>query len=414
MNKDALMQEGVAEKFMRYVRVNTESSDETDTTPSTEGQWDLARMLAEELRALGLEDVAVDEHCFVIGRLPSNLDKPAPAVGFMAHLDTVPGIPGEGVKPVMHRGYAGGEIEIGHGVILSPEDSPALAAAIGCDIITSDGSTLLGTDDKAGIAGIMQALVELIRNPDIPRPDVWIAFTPDEEIGKGVARFPYDKWGAKYAYTLDGGYLGELSEETFNAINGVVTIEGVSSHTGTARGKMVNAVHIAAELISAIPADWRPETTSGREGFTHPNEIEGNVEKVSIKVIIRDFDAKLLEKRESAFIKTLEALEANYPGCSIKWAHTGGYRNMKEKLDEDPRVVRLALEAMEMANVDPVVAPIRGGTDGSRLTCEGVLTPNLFAGGGDMHSRREWACVQWMEKAAEVVVNLCRLWAEEE
>lgn len=413
MDRDVLMQEGVAEKFMRYVRVNTESCDEAETTPSTSGQWDLARMLAGELSALGLQDVEVDEHCFVIGRLPSNLSKPAPAVGFIAHLDTVPGIPGEGVKPMVHRGYQGDDIELGHGVVLSPEESPELVNAIGCDIITSDGSTLLGTDDKAGIADIMQALVELISNPDIPRPDVWVAFTPDEEIGKGIATFPYDKFGAKYAYTLDGGPLGELSEETFNAVNGVVTIEGVSSHTGTARGKMVNALHIAAELISLIPAGCRPETTSGREGFIHPNDIEGNVEKVSIKVIIRDFDAELLEKRKNAFLKTFEALEASYPGCSIKWTHTGGYRNMKAKLDDDPRIVALALKAIEMVGIEPVVSPIRGGTDGSRLTYEGVLTPNLFTGGGDMHSRREWACVQWMEKAVEVVVNLCRLWAEE-
>jgi tripeptide aminopeptidase len=413
MDRDVLMQEGVAEKFMRYVRVNTESCDEAETTPSTSAQWDLAHMLAGELSALGLQDVEVDEHCFVMGRLPSNLSKPAPAVGFIAHLDTVPGIPGEGVKPMVHRGYQGDDIEVGHGVVLSPKESPALANAIGCDIITSDGSTLLGTDDKAGIADIMQALVELISNPDIPRPDVWVAFTPDEEIGKGIAKFPYDKFGAKYAYTLDGGPLGELSEETFNAVNGVVTIEGVSSHTGTARGKMVNALHIAAELISLIPAGCRPETTSGREGFIHPNDIEGNVEKVSIKVIIRDFDAKLLEKRKNAFFKTFEELEASYPGSSIKWTHTGGYRNMKAKLDDDPRIVALALKAIEMAGIEPVVSPIRGGTDGSRLTYEGVLTPNLFTGGGDMHSRREWACVQWMEKAVEVVVNLCRLWAEE-
>jgi tripeptide aminopeptidase len=229
VDRDVLMQEGVAEKFMRYVRVNTESCDEAETTPSTSCQWDLAHMLAGELAALGLQDVEVDEHCFVMGRLPSNLSKPAPAVGFIAHLDTVPGIPGEGVKPMLHRGYQGGDIEVGHGVVLSPKESPALAKAIGCDIITSDGSTLLGTDDKAGIADMVQALVELTSSPDIPRPDVWVAFTPDEEIGKGVAKFPYDKFGAKYAYTLDGGHLGELSEETFNAVNGVVTIEGVSS-----------------------------------------------------------------------------------------------------------------------------------------------------------------------------------------
>jgi tripeptide aminopeptidase len=413
MSVDVLLTEGVAEKFMRYVRLDTASCEESEGVPSTQGQWELARMLEDELRRLGLADVSVDEHCFVIGRLPSNMDQPAPAVGFVAHMDTAPGVPGRGIAPVVHRKYQGGDICIGHGVVLRPDESPDLARAIGCDIITSDGSTLLGADDKAGVAEIMQALVELITNPSIVRPDVWVAFTPDEEIGRGVERFPYAAFGAKVAYTLDGTALGELSEETFNAVNGVATIEGVSSHTGDARGKMVNALHLAAQLISWIPASWRPETTSDREGFIHVNDIQGNVEKVSIKILIRDFDSAMLETRRAALVSMLELLEAAHPGSRASFEAAGGYRNMKEGLDTNPQVVGLALRAMEMAGLTPRTLPIRGGTDGARMTYEGVLTPNLFTGSGDVHSRREWACVQWMSNAVDVVVNLVQLWAEQ-
>ena len=413
MSVEMLLGEGIAAKFMRYVQVDTTSAEDSTEVPSTPGQCELARMLADELMQLGLIDVRVDEHCFVIGRLPSNMDQAAPAVGFVAHMDTVPGVPGRGVTPKAHASYQGGDISIGHGVVLSPKESPGLARALGCDIITSDGSTLLGADDKAGVAEIMQALVELIQNPDIRRPDVWVAFTPDEETGRGVERFPYAKFGAKFAYTLDGGVLGELSEETFNALNGVVTIEGVSAHTGTARGKMVNALHLAAQLISWIPSYCRPETTSGREGFIHPNDIQGNVEKISIKFLIRDFDSEMLETRQATFMKMLELLEASYPGSRIRFTPSGGYRNMKERLDTDPRVTAFAIRAMELAGLTPVVQPIRGGTDGARMTFEGVLTPNLFTGAGDVHSRREWACVQWMNDAVNVVINLVRLWAEQ-
>lgn len=413
MGIDVLLTEGVAEKFMRYVRLDTTSCEESEGVPSTPGQWELARMLADELRRMGLEDVSLDENCFVIGRLPSNMDRPAPAVGFAAHMDTAPGVPGRGVVPVVHRRYQGGDICVGHGVVLSPDESPELARAVGCDIITSDGSTLLGADDKAGVAEIMQALAELIANPALRRPDVWVAFTPDEEIGRGVERFPYDAFGAKAAYTLDGTALGELSEETFNAVNGVVTIEGVSSHTGDARGKMVNALHLAAQLISWIPASWRPETTSDREGFIHVNDIEGNVEKVSVKILIRDFDSAMLKMRQAALERMLEALKVAHPGAKASFASSGGYRNMKERLDTDPKVVGLALRAMEMAGLTGRVLPIRGGTDGARMTYEGVLTPNLFTGSGDVHSRREWACVEWMNDAVSVVINLVQLWAEQ-
>lgn len=411
MSRIALLEESVADKFMRYVQVDTVSSELTGVTPSTPGQWDLARMLEAELNEMGLADVEVDEHCFVLGRLPAAPGVKAPAIGLVAHLDTVPGIPGEGVKPVMHRAYAGGRIEVGNGVVLNPADTPALKMAVGCDIITSDGSTLLGADDKAGIASIMRALVMLINDPSIPRPDVWAVFTPDEEIGAGVLKFPYHRVGAKLAYTFDGGALGELSDETFNALNGMITISGRSAHPGTARGKMVNALHIAGEVLACIPPGWRPETTDGREGFIHPTEIEGNVEHVCIKLIVRDFDMGLLEAKRKALESALAAIEERYPGSSVKFAGQMGYSNMKAELDKDPRATAFALKAMEMAGITPSIYAIRGGTDGARMTFRGVLTPNLFTGGGDAHSRQEWACVQWMEKGAETAVNLARLWA---
>ncbi len=413
MTRCELLEENVADKFMRYVRIDTVSSELTGTTPSTPGQWDLARMLEGELREMGLSDVEVDEHCFVLGRLPATAGVNAPPVGLVAHLDTVPGIPGAGVEPVLHRAYAGGRIEVGNGVVLDPTDTPSLEWAIGCDIITSDGSTLLGTDDKAGVASIMRALAILINDPELPRPDVWVAFTPDEEIGAGVLKFPYERFGARLAYTFDGGALGELSDETFNALNGVVTIAGRSAHPGTARGKMANALHIAGEVLASIPSGWRPETTDGREGFIHPTDIEGNVEEVRIKLIIRDFDMGLLETRRHALEHALAAIEERYPGSSVRFSGKMGYSNMKSELDKDPRAVAFALRAMEMAGIRPTIRPIRGGTDGARMTFRGVLTPNLFAGGGDAHSRQEWACVQWMEEGAATAVNIARLWAGE-
>lgn len=370
-------------------------------------------MLEGELNQMGLSDVHVDEHCFVLGRLPATPGVNAPPIGFLAHLDTVPGIPGEGVKPVLHRAYSGGRIEVGNGVVLDPADTPAILKAVGSDIITSDGSTLLGADDKAGIASIMRALAMLINDSSLPRPDVWVAFTPDEEIGAGVLKFPYDRFGAKLAYTFDGGALGELSDETFNALNGVVTVKGRSAHPGTARGKMVNALHVAGEVLASVPSGWRPETTDGREGFIHPTEIDGNVEEVRIKLIVRDFVKGQLEARRQALEHALAAIEERYPGSSVRFSGEMGYSNMKAELDKDPRVVAFALKAMEMAGITPHMHPIRGGTDGARMTFRGVLTPNLFTGGGDAHSRQEWACVQWMEKGAETAVNLARLWAGE-
>lgn len=413
MDAKTLINESVADKFMRYVQVDTTSSELSDETPSTPQQWDLARMLEAELEAMRLEDVELDEHCFVLGRLPASPGVTGPPIGLVAHIDTVSGIPGSGVTPVLHRSYGGGPIQVGNGVVLDPADSPALAGAVGCDIVTSDGSTLLGADDKAGIADIMRALAILVNDASIPRPDVWVCFTPDEETGKGVLKFPYDRFKAKIAYTFDGGELGELSDETFNAVNGTVTIAGRSVHPGSARGKMVNALHLAGEVLGSIPAGWRPETTSEREGFIHPTDIEGNVEQVKIKMILRDFDQGFLEAKEAALVRTLAAIQERYPGASVRWDGSMGYRNMKAELNKDPRVVKMALRAMEMAGIRPVIKPIRGGTDGARMTFNGVLTPNIFTGGGDAHSRREWACVQWMEKAAEVAVNLARLWAQE-
>lgn len=412
LSREELLNEGLVAKFTRYVQVDTTSDESAPGVPSTPGQWELARLLVQELETLGLSDVAIDEHAIVTATLPGNTPR-SPAIGFLAHVDTVPGVPGSGVKPIIHRRYAGGPIELPAGPVLRPEEYPALNQVVGHDLITSDGSTLLGADDKAGVAVIMEALSHILRDLRRPRCDVRVAFTPDEEIGRGPEHFDVRRFNARCAYTLDGGELGELEYENFNALNCLVTLKGVSAHTGTARGAMVNAVHLAAELIGMIPATMRPETADGRLGFIHPNGLTGDVEAVEIVFLLRDFTDSGLAAKRSLLERWLMTLEATYPECHARYTVSRAYRNMKPKLDEDPAVVSLAREAMRMAGITPIERPIRGGTDGARLTWEGLPTPNLFAGGMAAHSRVEWASVQWMEKAVEVVRNLAELWAKE-
>ncbi len=410
MTGEELLKEGVAAKFMRYVRIDTQSDDEAASCPSTKGQLELAGLLKDELQALGLADAAVDKFGFVTASLPSNLPKTAPVIGFLAHMDTALGVSGKDVKPILHKKYAGGNIVLPGGTIRYAEN-PLLAKNIGNDIITSDGNTLLGADNKAGVAEIMEALCRLIKDPQRPHGTVKVAFTPDEEIGKGILNFDVKKFGADYAYTLDGGELGEIEGENFNAANLRVTIHGISSHTGDAKGKMVNALHVASELIAAIPAGMRPETTEKREGFIHPDTIEGSVEKVQMKVLLRDFERDGLQKKEEILRRAAEALEVKYPGARMEIEPVGGYQNMKARLDEEPRVMEYALKAIREAGVTPAPNAVRGGTDGARLSYAGLLTPNLFTGGVNFHSRQEWASVQWMEKAIDVVFNLIDLWA---
>ncbi|BAD40595.1 peptidase T [Symbiobacterium thermophilum] len=406
-----LLNEGVVAKFLRYVQVDSPSG-EGEGVPSTPEQWDMARLLEAELKALGLEEVRVDEHAIVTATLPGNRPG-APAIGLLAHFDTFPGTPGHNVKPLVHRNYDGGEIRLPAGPVIRPEEHPALRRCIGHDIITSDGSTLLGADDKAGVAIIMEIVSRLIRNPDAPRGPIRIGFTPDEETGRGIRLFDVAAFDATAAYTFDGSALGEVEAENFNARNLEVTITGKSAHTGTAKGQMINAVALAAEFCMAIPATMRPESTQGYEGFIHVDAINGSVEEVTMKILLRDFTDEGLAHKQAIVEGLLAGLEQRHPGARTALRQTGGYRNMKAGVARDPRVLDLALEAVRDAGLEPVLKPIRGGTDGAVLTEMGLPCPNLFTGGMNYHSRTEWASAQWMEKAVEVGLNLVRRWAEE-
>lgn len=411
MNRSQLLNEGVVAKFLRYVQIDTTSAEDPQEVPSTPGQWELARLLASELETLGLEDVKVDEHAIVTATLPARGADQALAIGFLAHMDTSPAAPGRGVKPLVHRAYPGGDISLPAGPVLREADHPLLRQVVGHDLITSSGDTLLGADDKAGIAAIMEALARMVKDEGFVHGPIRIAFTPDEENGRGIEYFDTAGFGAAAAYTLDGSSLGELEWENFNALNLRVVIGGRSAHTGTARGTMINAVHLAARLIEAIPAEARPETTLGREGFAHVDRIRGSVEQVEMTWLLRDFSAEGLEARRTWLERELDALRLAYPGARITVEEIGGYRNMREALEAHPEVVERARQAFRDVGVEPVERPIRGGTDGARLSQKGLPTPNIFTGGANFHSRTEWLSVQWLEKSVEVILALARRWA---
>ncbi|BAS29152.1 peptidase T [Limnochorda pilosa] len=411
MTRNELLSEGLLAKFLRYVQVETTSAEDPQDIPSTPGQWELARILATELETMGLEDVRVDEHGIVTATLPARGAPEAPAVGFLAHMDTSPAAPGRGIQPIVHRSYRGGDLVLPAGPVLSEADHPLLREVVGHDLVTSSGDTLLGADDKAGVAALMEALCRLLKDERHVHGPIRVAFTPDEENGKGIEHFDVAGFGAVAAYTLDGGRLGELEWENFNALNLRVTLQGRSAHTGTARGAMVNAVHLAARLIEGIPAEMRPETTQGREGFLHVDRVQGSVEQVEMAWLLRDFTAEGLQAKRALLERELEALRLAHPGAEATVAETGGYRNMREALERFPQVVERAREAYRDAGVEPIETPIRGGTDGARLSQMGLPTPNLFAGGVNFHSRTEWVSVQWMEKAVEVVLALAGRWA---
>jgi len=413
--RDTLLHEGVLAKFLRYVQIDTESDPAGTGVPTTPGQWDLSRLLAAEAEAMGLADVHCDEHGIVTATLPGNLPPHTtrPTAGFLAHVDTSPAVSGRGVRPIVHRGYAGGPIVLPGGPVLDPTEHPQLREVVGHDIVTSDGTTLLGADDKAGVAEIMAAAAHLLLHPDIAHGPVRLGFTTDEETGRGIEFLDPAAFGADVAYTLDGGALGDISWENFNAENLRVVIQGRSAHTGSARGHMCNAVQLAATLVAAVPAGVRPETSADGEGFIHFDQCAGNVERVALTVLLRDFDAAGLQAKQRWLEAQCAALRLLHPACRIDITRTGGYRNMREAVQRRPEVADLALEAMRRAGVEPRPALIRGGTDGARLSERGLPTPNLFAGGMDFHSRTEWISVQWMEKAVAVVVELAQLWAAE-
>ncbi|MGE5675924.1 MAG: peptidase T [Mycobacterium leprae] len=409
--RDSLLKEGVVAKLLRYVQVDSPSG-EGPGVPTTEEQWQMARLLEAELKALGLASVKVDEHAIVTATLPGNLSG-APGIGLLAHFDTFPGTPGHGVKPQVHKQYDGGEIKLPAGGSISPKTHPALALCVGHDIITSDGSTLLGADDKAGVSEVMETLCRLLNDPSIKHGDIHVGFTPDEETGKGVGHFDVKNFKAVAAYTFDGSQLGEVESENFNAQNLKLTFTGRSAHTGTARGAMINALQLAAEFIRSIPANMRAETTSDYEGFIHPDSLEGSVEEVTVKILLRDFTSEGMAQKQEIVKGLLAGLELRYPGSKTKLEVTGGYKNMNAFVGKDPRVVELALQAVRAAGVEPIQKAIRGGTDGARLSEMGLPCPNLFTGGMNYHSRTEWASAQWMEKAVAVSLNLVKLWAEQ-
>jgi tripeptide aminopeptidase len=400
------------DRFQRYVRVDTQSNRDGEGSPSTPGQLDLSRMLVEELRAVGVQDAELDDNGYVMGTLPGTVDGDTPVVGLIAHVDTSPDAPGKGVEPIVHRAYSGGPIELPRDdTVLDPEAMPELAGKEGHDIVTSSGDTLLGADDKAGVAEIMAAVAHLAAHPELPRPTLRIGFTPDEEIGKGASHFDVERFGARCAYTLDGSTVGELQDETFTGAEAIVTIHGVEVHPGFATGKLVNAARLAGRLLAALPADLAPETTSGRQGFIHPYEVTATAGKAVIRLIVRDFDDDLLERHVALLRATAEEVVGSEPRARLEIDVRAQYPNMRSHLEPFPEVVEAAELAIRDEGVEPLRTPIRGGTDGSLLSSMGLPTPNLFTGGHEYHSVREWASVQDMATAAATIVRLAEVWA---
>jgi len=411
------MKTQLIDRFFRYAKLDTQSAEGvTDRYPSTEKQKDLGRLLVEELKAMGLTDAKMDPYGYVMATLPSNLTEAqlnkVPVIGLIAHVDTSPEISGANVQPVLHPHYNGSDIILPADPtqILRAADNPALQDHIGDDIITSDGTTLLGADDKAGIAEIMTALQYLVSHPEIKHGALRIAFTPDEEVGAGTKYFDVAEFGADFAYTIDGENMGEIEDESFNAMLAVFTVNGINVHPGYAKGKLVNAVRIMADLIAQLKTDPAPETTEKREGYLHPYAIEGGVEKCTLKVLIRDFTDQGMETKSMRLHQIRDSIAALYPRAVIELEIKEQYKNMKVKLDENPRVVEFALRAVEQAGMKPRRQQIRGGTDGSRLCFMGLLTPNIFTGGHNFHGRLEWIAVQAMEKATRTIIELVKIW----
>lgn len=405
----------VAERFMRYVQIDTQSDPNSATFPSTAKQLNLSKMLVEELTALGAKDVELDENGYVYATIPSNTDKNVPAICFCSHVDTSPDCSGKDVKPIVHRNYQGQDIVLpdDKSVVIRYAEHKDLAEQIGNDIITASGTTLLGADDKAGVAEIMEATKILLQNPHIKHGDIKILFTPDEEIGRGVDFVNLERVGAKFAYTMDGEKAGTIEDETFSADAATLTIHGVSVHPGFAKGKMQSAIKIAAKIIEALPKDrLSPESTSDKEGFIHPTNISGSVEKATINFIVRDHVTANLARHEAELESIAQKILAQYPGCSYTFETKEQYRNMKEVLDQYPEIMEIGLEAIRRAGMTPERRSIRGGTDGSRLSFMGLPCPNIFAGGHAFHGKMEWVSIQDMEKAVKTILHIAALWEE--
>ena len=410
INKDS-----IADRFMRYDRIDTQSDPKSGTHPSTEKQKNLGNLLVRELKEIGIADADIDEFGYVYATIPSNSEKNIPVICFCSHMDTAPDCSGTNVKPILHKNYNGEDIVLPDdpSQVLSPVVYPYLKTQIGGDIITASGDTLLGADDKSGVAAIMQAADFLMKDPSLKHGNIRILFTPDEEIGEGTAQLDMKKLGADFGYTLDGGELGSLEDETFSADGAKIIINGVISHPGYAKNKLVNALKVGAEILHALPTtEWSPETTELKEGFVHPVRFEGIAERATMEFIIRDFDDESLANHGRKLKQIAEDVVNHYKGASIEFSIKEQYRNMKKILDQHPQVAEYAAEAINRAGIDVKTESIRGGTDGSRLSYMGLPCPNLFTGMQGIHSKLEWVGVNDMAKAAETVVHLCMVWEE--
>ncbi|HEY4600932.1 MAG TPA: peptidase T [Cerasibacillus sp.] len=407
------MKEQLIERLTTYAKIDTQSNENSETTPSTKGQWDLLHLLEKELKEIGMEDVSLDENGYLMATLPANTDRDVPTIGFLAHVDTATDFTGKNVKPQIVENFDGKAITLNEdlGVVLSPEDFPELVNYKGHTLMTTDGTTLLGADNKAGIAEIMTAMYYLINHPEIEHGPIRVAFTPDEEIGRGPQKFDVERFNADFAYTIDGGPLGELQYESFNAAAAKITFKGENVHPGTAKDKMVNAGKMAAEFIQQVPAQEAPEYTDGYEGFYHLISVNGDVEKAEVYYIIRDFDKAKFTERKNTIQRLVEDLREQYGKDRVILELRDQYYNMREKIEPVKEIVEVVEQAMKNLNIEPIIEPIRGGTDGSQLSYMGLPTPNIFTGGENFHGKYEYISVNNMEKAVKVIVEVCRLFA---
>jgi tripeptide aminopeptidase len=408
------MPENVLDKFLRYVIIDTQSKEDSESYPSTVKQFDLLNLLVKELNDLRVPKVSIDEYGYVMATIPANVQKSVPAIGFIAHVDTSPEVSGANVKPHVITMYNGGDIVLSGDptAVIRESENPALKIAHGKTIVTSDGTTLLGADDKAGLAIIMTAIQSLMDNPNIFHGDIKIGFTPDEEVGAGTKFFDIKKFGARFAYTIDGDTPGELNKETFSANSCLITVYGRDIHPGSAKNIMVNSVRVISDIIARLPKNTSPETTEGYEPYIHPYVLEGGVGKSTVKILFRDFKTEGLDILKKTVEEIVAEVQQMHPKAKIEMQISEQYRNMREELEKDTRVIDYLFEATKRSGLQPEWTPIRGGTDGSRLTENGLPTPNIFTGGANYHSRTEWVNVWGMEKAVETILNLIQIWVD--
>ena len=403
--------QNITDRFLRYIKIDTQSDPNNPEFPSTEKQWDLANLLVKELEEIGMNDVSIDENAYIMATLPSNVDYKIPTIGFIAHFDTSPDFTAENVKPQIHKNYNGKDIVLNEkeNIVLSPDYFEDLLLYKGQTLITTDGNTLLGADDKAGIAEIISAMEYLIQNPNIKHGTIKVGFTPDEEVGKGAHKFDVEKFGAEWAYTMDGSQVGELEYENFNAAGAKVTISGTIVHPGYAKGKMVNSMLIAADFIKALPQNEVPERTEGYEGFFHLHDMNGEVEKTVLEYIIRDHDMELFQNRKKQFQDIVDQMNKELKSDLIHVEIKDQYFNMREKVEPVMHIVDIAEEAMKQLDIKPLIKAIRGGTDGSQLSYKGLPCPNIFAGGHNFHGRYEFVAIESMEKARDVIIKIAEI-----